>query len=102
MGKGVEQFDHRLVVVAIGWGEQEAQDQASQTDHAVQLVAKVFHGLAAADAIVGAADKITGSFPPLVAYAGHRSRVNAAVSSNCKASSTSCKLRRTARITLHR
>jgi len=41
MGKGVEQFDHRLVVVAVGWGEQEAHDEASQTDHTMQLVAKV-------------------------------------------------------------
>src|SRR5437588_6436828 len=48
-GKRVQQFDHRLVVVAAGWGEQEAQDEARQTDHAMELAAEVLHGLAATD-----------------------------------------------------
>ena len=76
MGKRVEQFHHGLVVVAAGWGEQEAQDDPAQTDHTVEFAAKVLQGLAAAHSIVGRADKITGLFGPFVAHTGHRSRVN--------------------------
>src|SRR6266849_7640860 len=46
MGKRVQQFHHWLVVVAAGWGEQEAQDDARQTDHTMEFAAKVLHGLA--------------------------------------------------------
>ena len=76
MGKRVEQFDDRLVVVAAGSSEQEAHDQASQADHTVQLVAKVLEGFAATDPIVSRADNITARFASLVADAGNRSRVN--------------------------
>src|SRR5947209_3219666 len=62
MGKGVEQFDHRLVVIAARRGEQEAQDEAAETDHTVQFAAKVLQGLAATDSIISGADKITGLF----------------------------------------
>src|SRR3989440_3474826 len=73
MGKRVEQFDHRLVVVAAGRSEQEAHDEATETDHTVQFVAEVLHGLAATDTIVSRADKITGPFAPFVAHTGQRS-----------------------------
>ncbi len=76
MGKRVEQFDHRLVVIAAGWGKQEAHNGAGQTDHPVQFVAKVLHGLTATDAIVGRADKITSKLGSFVAHTRHRSRVN--------------------------
>src|SRR6185312_6254162 len=99
MGKRVEQFDHGLIVVAVRRSEQEAHNEAAQTDHTMQLAAKVLQGLAETRAIVGTADKIAGPFAPLVAHARHRSRVNGCRLSNAKASSTSCKLRRTARIT---
>src|SRR5438874_4969897 len=59
MGKRVEQFDDRLVVVPAGSSEQETHDEAAEADHTVQLVAKVLHGLAETRAIVGAADKLT-------------------------------------------
>jgi hypothetical protein len=36
MGKRVQQFHHRLVVVAAGWGEQEAHDETRQTDYTMQ------------------------------------------------------------------
>ncbi len=72
-GKRVEQFDDHLVVVTAGRSEQETHDAATEADHTVQLVTKVLHGLAATDAIVGAADKITALFASFVAHAGHRS-----------------------------
>ena len=76
MGKRVQQFHYGLVVVAVGWGEQEAQDDSRQTHHTVEFAAKGLHGLAATDSIVGRADKITGGFGPFVAHTRHRSRVN--------------------------
>ncbi len=45
MGKGVQQFDHRLVVVAAGRGEQEAHDKACQTNHLCNLQPKYFMAL---------------------------------------------------------
>src|SRR5690349_19840542 len=42
MGKRVEQFDDWLIIVAAGRSEQETHDEAAETDHRVQLVAKVF------------------------------------------------------------
>src|SRR6266550_929193 len=76
MGKRVEQFDHRLVVVAAGRGEQEAQDEATEADHALQFAAEVLHGLAVTDTIVGSAAKITALFAAFVAHTRHGSRVN--------------------------
>src|SRR5256885_16532534 len=32
MGNRVQQFHHGLVVVAVGWGEQEAQEESAPTD----------------------------------------------------------------------
>jgi hypothetical protein len=60
MRKRVQQFHHRLIVVAIGWGEQEAQDNPAQTDDTVDFAAKVLQSFAATDPIVGDALKITG------------------------------------------
>src|SRR2546425_10127470 len=42
----------------------------------MELAAKVLHGLAATDSIVGGADKITGLFAPFVSYTRHGSRIN--------------------------
>jgi hypothetical protein len=76
MGKRVEQFDDGLVVVAIGWGEQETQNETGQADHTMEFATKILHGLTAADTIVGSAAKIARLFAPFVANAGDRSRVN--------------------------
>lgn len=57
MRKRVQEFHHWLIVVAAGWGEQEAHDDPRQTDHTVECAAKVLHGLAATHSIVGSADK---------------------------------------------
>ncbi len=51
MGERIQQFDDRLVIVAIGWSEQEAQDDPCQTHHTVDFAAKILHRFAAADAI---------------------------------------------------
>ena len=67
MGKRVQQFDDGLIVVAIGWGKKETQNDAAQTNHCVDFAAKVFHGLAAANSIASRADKITALLAALVA-----------------------------------
>ena len=58
MRKRVQQFHHGLVVVAAGGSEQEAQDEAGQTDHTFECVAKGLQCLSATHSIVGRADTI--------------------------------------------
>jgi len=59
----LQQFHDGLVVVAIGWGEQDTQDHPAQTGHALDCAADGRHRVAAPQASVGSAQYIVRVLP---------------------------------------
>ena len=58
VGERVQEFDHGLIVVAIGWSEKSVHDHPCQTDNGVQLEPEVLHGTARTDPIRSLTDKV--------------------------------------------
>src|SRR5205807_8680336 len=48
----VQEFDHRLVVVAVSWSQQETHHDSGQADDGMQLESEILQSLTATDAIV--------------------------------------------------
>src|SRR6266581_1496383 len=76
MGEGVQQFNHRLIVIAISWSDEKTHDHPGKADNGMQLEAEILHRLTAADAIVCFPGKVAVGFVPFIAYTGHGGRVD--------------------------
>ena len=66
----VQEFDHGLVVVAVGWGEKSVHDHSCQADNGVQLEPEVLQCLAVTDPVRSLTHKVAGLFAAFVSHTG--------------------------------